>query len=559
MGGKEGSRGYLYQAIAAVLNSLKEKEWKYVQVEPDSQNDKIDVLWEYENGMRKATQVKSSINNISKANIINWLEELIEDAIDIEEVSLLLIGSCNDSTKKFINRLIKRDNAPLNTRVEQSELSETLNSYSGKIHIQFENFNQESLESMASVALERFLDENGHSVNYQLRQLIMRGAFYQFFGLSKDGRKLSREEFEQQILDWVYFNYPEVKGEGSVRKNLVVQFYKSRSLDFSTKMEQIPFLFNTNPLIDSAKEQVLNIISEIEGISLLPKKEGNTTNEILDGNMQKSSVSDFLFSKSKYSEIPDKQKETIINSTYRLVGKHLSKSFFFVGELKVVEPSGASRLLEGGRTTLEGEQIEKEKLIREFVKRLDYLEAAVNYFEYLGKYSIVPLVLSNKGQIFNEDIKVTLKFPKTVNVATENSFEAPNSIDLIEEFTQSNGFFDQLLRHQTDSKVNENVSLSHSLWMPPSFSFESYMSNVKTLEDSKSDFRSFMSSFLNAEAFYEQDYTVLKYDFNKLNVSENISFPSYILVNADSSFEIDYEITSKNLNRKIKGKLFYGI
>ena len=85
------------------------------------------------------------------------------------------------------------------------------------------------------------------------------------------------------------------------------------------------------------------------------------------------------------------------------------------------------------------------------------------------------------------------------------------------------------------------------------------MGNVKTLEDSKSDFRSFMSSFLNAEAFYEQDYTVLKYDFNKLNVSENISFPSYILVNADSSFEIDYEITSKNLNRKIKGKLFYGI
>ena len=52
MGGKEGSRGYLYQAIAAVIESLSDKGWDKIYIEFPSENDKVDIALE-ENGVTK--------------------------------------------------------------------------------------------------------------------------------------------------------------------------------------------------------------------------------------------------------------------------------------------------------------------------------------------------------------------------------------------------------------------------------------------------------------------------------------------------------------------------
>ena len=70
MGGQEGNRGYLVQAIIALLESLNDLEWTSVTVEPDHASQQVDVLWEHKTG-RKATQVKSSGNQISKADAVN--------------------------------------------------------------------------------------------------------------------------------------------------------------------------------------------------------------------------------------------------------------------------------------------------------------------------------------------------------------------------------------------------------------------------------------------------------------------------------------------------------
>lgn len=47
------------------IGSLTDKKWNYIQVEPDSENDKIDILWEYPNNKMKVVQVKSSQNDTS--------------------------------------------------------------------------------------------------------------------------------------------------------------------------------------------------------------------------------------------------------------------------------------------------------------------------------------------------------------------------------------------------------------------------------------------------------------------------------------------------------------
>lgn len=560
MGGKEGSRGYLYQAIASVLNSLNEDDWNSVQIEPDSINDKIDVLWEYENNRKKATQVKSSINNITKSDILKWLEDLIEDAGEVEEVSLLLIGSCNDSTKRFINQLDKRGSAESQREIEGTlELPANIKLFSGAVHIQLENFNQEALESKINMALDKFLTKRGHSINYYTREMMVGAIIYQFFGLSKDGRKMSKEEFEQQILEWVYFNYPEVKGTDLLKKNLAIYFYFSQRFSFSTKIKGFLFGFRSNPFIEDAKEKLLQTIEEIEAINLPKKSSESYVQEEKAAHLRNNALINIIAPPTyRYREISDDRKNDFIQRTQEVLGRTIEKSFFYVGELKENTSSRTISILPANYPRIEGTELEtkKDELIRDFIRGINHLEESIKYFNYLRTFAVIPLVLKNEGTVFNEEINVTLRFPKDVKIATSKTFKSPDNIELIEQFIDSEGIFDQVLRHWEDSRVAENTNPYHSLRMP-SLPLHPFENKTKKLDEAKADFRRYMRSLFSADVFEEQDETVLKYSFGKLNVSESISFPSFILVNADNSFEINYEITSKNLTRLIKGTLFY--
>lgn len=44
MGGKEGSRGYVYQGIVAVLESFSLSFWDKIYVEFPTDDDKVDAL-----------------------------------------------------------------------------------------------------------------------------------------------------------------------------------------------------------------------------------------------------------------------------------------------------------------------------------------------------------------------------------------------------------------------------------------------------------------------------------------------------------------------------------
>ena len=79
MGGKEGSRGFLYQAFASVLESLTDNRWDKIYVEFPSSNDKVDIALEREDQIIKCIQVKSTVNFFSKPDIIKWLGDLIND------------------------------------------------------------------------------------------------------------------------------------------------------------------------------------------------------------------------------------------------------------------------------------------------------------------------------------------------------------------------------------------------------------------------------------------------------------------------------------------------
>ncbi|EGQ8249350.1 hypothetical protein GUA40_24465, partial [Vibrio parahaemolyticus] len=77
LSGQDGNRGYLVQSIIGLLESLKETGWSKVTIEADHISDKVDVAWHGKDRV-KVSQVKSSINQISKANALKWAIELEE-------------------------------------------------------------------------------------------------------------------------------------------------------------------------------------------------------------------------------------------------------------------------------------------------------------------------------------------------------------------------------------------------------------------------------------------------------------------------------------------------
>ncbi|MDI1240044.1 MAG: hypothetical protein PSV26_21390 [Polaromonas sp.] len=77
MGGREAIRGFAVQTLICLLDSFwAGEQWTAVTLEPDSDNDKVDIHWEYADGSTCAQQVKSSKNQIGRGDVVAWCKEL---------------------------------------------------------------------------------------------------------------------------------------------------------------------------------------------------------------------------------------------------------------------------------------------------------------------------------------------------------------------------------------------------------------------------------------------------------------------------------------------------
>jgi hypothetical protein len=94
MGGREGMRGYLVQTLIAVLEALDGRdEWSRIGIEPDAASEKVDLFKESAAGTTVA-QIKSSENQIGKADAERWAAEL-EQNTQADRYHLILVGPCS--------------------------------------------------------------------------------------------------------------------------------------------------------------------------------------------------------------------------------------------------------------------------------------------------------------------------------------------------------------------------------------------------------------------------------------------------------------------------------
>jgi len=554
MGGSEGARGYLYQAIACVLNSMREDNWIKVQMEPVTSEDKVDIAYEYEDGSYKVIQVKSSINNFTKGEIFNLFKSLINDMPDADEYALILIGTCSDSTKSVINSInkIRINDIDKTTQSVIDDLDDELKAIKEKLSIQLLNNDIYSLESNIMREFGYFLSQHGYSVDYPTLGLIVGAINYQFNKFSTNSNFITKKDFEEQILEWVNFCYPQIQKGQRKRVSLVVSYYYEGVFQDTFEGKKIDYLNNTEYIYEK-KKQLINLFNEINSIQLPYKTKVEEVKKdslsALGLSLSWSNFCDCEYSEELKKEIKEKSKK-YLNIT-------LEDTFFNLGNLKKEKYYLTGPLL-NSKPRLQGEQkeIDKYEKLQNFRFNLDELIGIMEMFEYIGEFYIIPLALRNVGECYDEKIRVRLELPKDINLLTPNEFKLPE-IDVLDDFIGNDSILNYILKHRSDSNVQEYPDS----YIPiPKISIP-YLSNkdyYNEIQNEYNEYERFLEELFDFKVFDDnKDFKILEYEFSEIKPKENIAFPSYILVEYNKSFNIRFKITSKNLSDIQVGELKY--
>jgi hypothetical protein len=185
MGGREAIRGFAIQTLVCILDSLRDgRDWSDVTIEPDSGNEKVDVIWTNADGSRLAQQVKSSKNQISKASVVLWCSEL-KQSQSANKYQLILSGPVAATV------LLEQPFDDVEVPTPAS-------------------FDALALIDQAMTGLDRFLDRNGiGTLPLALRESIVHELSGKLLIGSIHGKTMGRSDFEGWLFKCVLDSYPQ--------------------------------------------------------------------------------------------------------------------------------------------------------------------------------------------------------------------------------------------------------------------------------------------------------------------------------------------------------------
>ena len=178
-GGAAGSRGYIFQAIIALIECLeKDRDWDAIKNEPATKEDKVDIMLYKEGKTVSAIQVKSSLYPFGKKDVEEWLGKLRGDAKEAEEVCLCLVG---DNFTKECGDFINANPAEIKT-------------------VSFEH-----LQSESTVKLIEYINGAGLGEKVMVSAIkpLEKDLFYKILMNSQSNEPVSREEFEASFKNAV--------------------------------------------------------------------------------------------------------------------------------------------------------------------------------------------------------------------------------------------------------------------------------------------------------------------------------------------------------------------
>lgn len=200
MGGKEGARGYLYQAFSSVLEALTDQSsWDKIYIEFPTSNDKVDIALEKQNHIIKCIQVKSTINLFNKSDVVKWLEDLVKD-ITSPEYELFLIGQCDKSTNTFIKSIEKyyehkvdKETKKLLNNFDTSLLDKTW------IHFCILPFDMKFLQKNVRDSLHKYISHDDQVMTFEQIDFIASATVNDQMISSTHGKGIDRKEFDETL------------------------------------------------------------------------------------------------------------------------------------------------------------------------------------------------------------------------------------------------------------------------------------------------------------------------------------------------------------------------
>jgi len=200
VGGREGSRGYLYQAFASVLEAMCQKNWDKIYIEFNSDDDKVDIALEENNRIFKSIQVKSTINTFSKNSLKKWLQDLINDDVGSTEFELFLIGQCDNDAVTFINSIDKFQRNKLDDKAKMSLKEFDTSIIQGrKIGFTCIPFDVDTLEKIVRDSLLRYISYSNQVMTFDQISLIASATVNDQMISSTHGNGIDRKTFDDEL------------------------------------------------------------------------------------------------------------------------------------------------------------------------------------------------------------------------------------------------------------------------------------------------------------------------------------------------------------------------
>jgi hypothetical protein len=557
MSGQEGIRGYIFQSIFAVLESLQ-TDWDYICVEPNTENDKIDIIWTDKNSDEKVYQIKSSITDFSKADILSWLIDLYKDNSSAILYSVILIGNSSTATKEYFKKFKSLKLSDFD------EKNKKLFAIKDKVNVDFYHLNYPAMKAAIIANIDRFLSSNDINVDFFTKELICGGLLNQFMFFSTSGRKVSKSQFENELLNWLKHNYSKQISKSNYE--LFLTFYLTSHTEFSDTFLELglPNIVDSD-LIEKRKNELIDLYNNVLSYKVKIKNKKDSLSESFSNNIfNLYSISDLSRTFPPYKNQPvaisEYDKINICQKVKELLSITVSKDFFEFGDLKVTNNSISFGPF-GNNIILSGTDNEKKKkeTYDTFEIKLENLNDLLIFWSKIQDFNFLPIVLNNASSSYEKGLRIKLFFPKEVKIIFPNDFPCPERIDILKEFNEIENILINLCKHQKDSKVNEFYSkkyLKHIQGFETTYPLFAMSSFNERKSKRIEQYYDILNYYFDYEIFYDNpDYTVLECDVDELSANEAISLPSFIFYKSDNNFNIEYEINSKNLSKKINGIL----
>jgi len=560
MSGQESIRGYIIQTIIAILESLQ-NDWKSICIEPDTKNDKVDIVWIDANSKEKIYQVKSSINDFGKSEILNYLLDLYNENSSALSFNVVLVGNSTSMTKKYFNNFWSIE------EVDLDEKFKSLFSIKDKIKVDFYSLDILTIKGAIISLIDRFLSLNEINVDYFTKELIYGGLVSQFMFFSTSGKKVSRSHFENELLGWIKHNY--AKHISKSNSELLLSFYLTGCSEFKESISfiNLPSIEDLD-FITTEKNDLIELYHktlELE-VKIEPKEKIENINSPFGELIKLSPLGGLNKSFPPYKNEPVVISDYEIDETKKKAKYSLSidlcDDFFKFGDLKESNSSSGLIPWNSGSITFRGTENEQNKkaLFDDFDYRLENLFDLLKFWSKVQKFSFLPIVLRNESKSFEKGLKIKLFFPKYIKIISPRDFPSPKRLDVLKDFNDTNNILTQWFKHHKDSMVNESYSKK---LMPLYHDFESYYSISSFTSGTnekrnmrKNHYYKVLEYLFDFEIYYDNpNYIILECEIDELSANEAISLPSFIFYKSDNEFDIEYEINSKNLSKKINGLL----